>query len=541
MIDRRQRALALLVAGCLVMELLDGTIVTTSAPQIARSLSVSAGAISIVVTAYLVTVAALIPLSGWVSARFGARRVFLAAIALFAFASLGCAAATSLPELVVMRVLQGAGGAMMVPVGRLVVLARTAKADLMTITAYLIWPALLAPVVAPLAGGAITTYANWHWLFLINLPLAALAFAAALRLVPSPPREAPPALDGVGVVLTCTGLVALTCTAALLSGARPSWAPAIACGLASALVILIAVRHLLRAPAPVINLRTLRIPTFRGAVGGLAIFGVVVGAGPFLLPLLFQEVFGWSAVKSGAVVLFLFLGNIAIKPATSYLYGRAGFRRLLAIATAGMAATMVAAALMTAATPLPLIAAIVLLSGIARSVGGTGYLTIVFTDVPPAQMRDANTLQATVQQLSLGFGVAVATILLRLGHPLGIALLDDGGKATAYSIAFVLLACISLMATAGALRLHPTAGDVLRGERATQSADAGRGGAVREVFAAATPAAVAPAAAAPAAVAPVASAPPAAARSSSSPDPSPRDRTRAAPQEPAARPRPPRA
>jgi EmrB/QacA subfamily drug resistance transporter len=521
MIERRQQQLALLVAGCLFMELLDGTIVTTSAPQIARSLAVSPGAISVVVTAYVVTVAALIPVSGWVSARFGARRVFLAAIALFACASLGCAASTSLPELVVMRVLQGAGGAMMVPVGRLVVLARTAKADLMTMTAYLIWPALLAPVVAPLAGGAITTYANWHWLFLINVPLAALAFAAALRLVSSPPREAPPPLDGAGIALTCIGLAALTCTAALISDARPNWAPAIACGLASALVILVAVRHLLRSPHPVINLRTLRIPTFRAAVGGLAIFGVVVGAGPFLFPLLFQQVFGWSAVKSGSVVLFIFLGNIAIKPATTYLYGRAGFRRVLAISTAGMAATMAAAALLTAATPLALIAGILLLSGIARSVGGTGYLTIVFTDVPAPQMRDANTLQATVQQFSLGFGVAVATILLRLGHPLGIALLGDGAEATAYSIAFVLLGCLSLMATAGALRLHPTAGDVLRGDRAPRPTDGGRDGAVREVLAAATPGA--------------------AARSSSSPDPPPRDRTRAARQEPAARPRPPRA
>jgi EmrB/QacA subfamily drug resistance transporter len=523
MIDRRQRQLALLVAGCLFMELLDGTIVTTSAPQIAHSLAVSPGVISIVVTAYLVTVAALIPLSGWVSARFGARQVFLTAIAIFALASLGCAASTSLPELVVMRVLQGAGGALMMPVGRIVVLARTAKADLMTITAYLIWPALVAPVIAPLAGGAITTYANWHWLFLINVPLAALAFAAALRLVSSPPREAPPPLDRAGIALTCTGLAALTCTAALLSDARPNWVPAIACGVASALVITFAVRHLLRTRAPVINLRTLRIPTFGAGVGGIAVFGVVVGAGPFLLPLLFQEIFRWSAVKSGSVVLFLFLGNIAIKPATSYLYGRAGFRRLLAVATAGMAATMGAAALLTAATPLPLIAAILLLSGIARSVGGTGYQTIAFTDVPEAQMRDASTLQATVQQLAVGFGVAVATILLRLGHPLGIALLGDGSEATAYSVAFVLLGLVSLVATAGALRLHPSAGDVLRGDRARRpvSAARGPGGEVREVVAAVTP-----------------TAPP---RPSASPDPSPSDRTRAALPEPAGPPRPPRA
>jgi EmrB/QacA subfamily drug resistance transporter len=461
MIDARQRKLALLVAACLFMELLDGTIVTTSAPQIARSLSVTPGEISLVVTAYLVTVAALIPASGWVSARLGARPVFLAAIVVFAFASLGCALSTSLPELVVMRVLQGAGGAMMMPVGRLVVLAKTAKADLMTITAYLIWPALLAPVIAPLIGGAITTYASWHWLFLINVPLAACAFVAAWRLVESPPQGEVPPLDGAGIILSCAGLAGLTCTAGLLSASRPDWSLAIAVGVSSALVIVAAVRHLLRTPTPVINLRTLRIPTFGSAVGGLLIFGIVIGAVPFLVPLLFQEVFGWSAVKSGSIVMFVFIGNIAIKPATSFLYGRCGFRAMLVVATAGMAATLTAAAFMTAATPLVVIATILFLSGIARSIGGTGYSTIAFTDVPDEQMRDANTLQATVQMLAVGFGVAVATVLLRAGHALA-TLFGGDTLSSGYTIAFLELGLISLVAMGGALRLHPSAGDVLR-------------------------------------------------------------------------------
>jgi EmrB/QacA subfamily drug resistance transporter len=469
MIDQRQRRAALLVAGCLFMELLDGTIVTTSAPQISRSLSVSPGAVGLLITAYFVTVAALMPLSGWVSARWGARPVFLAAILVFAFASLGCAASTSLPELVVMRVLQGAGGAMMMPVGRLVVLAKTAKADLMTVTAYLIWPALLAPVIAPLAGGAITTYANWHWLFLINVPLAAGAFVAALRLIESPPREARVPLDRLGVVLSCTGLAGAACTAGILSGKRPNWTFAIAAGVGSAFVILVAVRHLLRTAAPVINLRTLRIPTFGASIRGFSIFGVVVGAAPFLLSLLFQEVFRWSPVKSGSVVLFVFLGNIAIKPATSFLYSRCGFRVMLVVSAVGMGATMAAAAFITSSTPIAVIGAVLLLSGVARSIGGTGYSTIAFTDVPTEQMRDANTLQATVQQLSVGFGVAVATIALQAGHPLARLLLARATASSAYSVAFILLGLLSLVAAAGALRLHPSAGNVLRGGRTSRA------------------------------------------------------------------------
>jgi EmrB/QacA subfamily drug resistance transporter len=462
-IDRRQRHVALLVAGCFFMEMLDGTIVTTSAPQIARSLAVPANAISLIITAYVVTLAALIPVSGWMSARLGARRVFLSAILVFALASLGCALSTSLPELVAMRVLQGAGGAMMVPVGRLVVLAKAAKADLMRVTAYLIWPALVAPVIAPLAGGLITTYASWHWLFLINVPLAAVAFLATLRLIESPVQGPPPPLDRVGVALTCTGLAGLTWTTGLLSKAAPDWPADIAIGVASLLIMLVAIRHLLRSANPLIDLRTLRIATFGASVGGSSIFFLVVGAAPFLLPLLFQEVCGWSSVKSGAVVLILFLGNIAIKPATTALYGRFGFRAMLVAATAGLAATMVGAGFMTAATPLAVVGVVLLLSGVARSVGGTGYTTIAFSDVPAARMRDANTLQATAQQLSLGFGVAMGAIALRAGHPLGRLLPGNDTEASAYTVAFILLGLVSLLATVGALRLHPLAGNVLRG------------------------------------------------------------------------------
>ena len=191
------------------------------------------------------------------------------------------------------------------------------------------------------------------------------------------------------------------------------------------------------------------------------------------MPLLFQEIFAWSPIKSGSDVLFVFLGNIAIKPATSFLYSRYGFRAMLVVATVGMAATMVATAFMTASTPLALIAGVLLLSGVARSVGATGYTTIAFTDVPAEQMRDANTLQATVQQLSAGFGVAVATIFLQLGNPLGRLLPGAETASSAYVVAFLLLALLSLLAAGAALRLHPSAGNVLR--RASSTRGRGKG------------------------------------------------------------------
>ena len=443
------------------MEILDGTIVTTAAPRIGSSLGVPSTAVSLVITAYLVTLAVLIPVSGWVSARWGSRPVFLAAIAIFTLASIGCAASQTLGELVALRVLQGVGGAMMVPVGRLVVLSRTEKSELMTVMSFLIWPGLIAPVFAPLVGGAITTYASWHWLFLINVPLGIAAFLAALRLIPTMPIPAPPPLDRRGFLLAGGGLACLTYTAHLVSQTPVDWLLTAAFAVATAVLLLAATYHLLETEFPLVNLRTLRIETFGASIGGSAIFWLAVGAVPFLLPLLFQEAFGWSPVKSGAVVLALFLGNVGIKPSTTFLYGRFGFRPVLLVATVGLAATLVATAFLAAGTPLPVIAVVVLLGGVVRSIGLTGYNTLAFTDVPESRMRDANTLQATNQQLASGLGVAVGAVLLRAGGAFE-SLFSGVSDSPAFTAAFLLLAILALLAAAATVKLDPAAGDVLR-------------------------------------------------------------------------------
>jgi EmrB/QacA subfamily drug resistance transporter len=469
-IDRRLRNTALLVAACFFMENLDGTIVTTAAPRIGQALGVPATSVGLVIAAYLVTLAVLIPLSGWLAARWGARPVFLAAIAIFTVASLGCALSTAFAELVAFRVAQGAGGAMMVPVGRLVVLSQTEKSDLLRITSLLVWPALIAPVIAPLAGGVLTTYATWRWLFLVNVPLGVIAWGVAWRLIEAGRSAVPPPLDLAGVALTCAGLAAATYTAQLLAETVVNWT--FAAGLAVAAVVLLAAaaRHLLRATHPLVNLRTLQVTTFRTAIGSGSLFWLNVAAVPFLLTLLFQNVFGWSPVKSGALVLFVFVGNIAIKPATTPLLRRFGFRPVLVAATAGAAATMVLAGLFTATTPLAVIALVAVLSGVGRSVGMTGYTTIAFSDTPPAQIRDANTLQATAQQLSIGLGVPVAAVAIRAGRPIADLLGGHPPPGDAYTVAFVLMAAVVLVATAGALRLHPDAGSAVS-RRASASAE----------------------------------------------------------------------
>src|SRR3954467_5565348 len=232
------RGLALLVAGAMFMEIMDGTVIAPAAPHIGDSFGVPAVAVNVAITAYVLAVAVLIPISGWLADRYGARRIFTAAIAVFTVASIGCAAAPSLALLVAARVLMGMGGAMMVPVGRLVVLRTTEKTDLIRAIAYLTWPALVAPVIAPALGGVLSTYASWRWIFLINVPLGLAGFALALRLVPDVRSAERRALDWRGSLLVALGMAALVGGLEAVGSARPDAVLAVA-GLGGAAVLLV--------------------------------------------------------------------------------------------------------------------------------------------------------------------------------------------------------------------------------------------------------------------------------------------------------------
>ena len=454
----RQRNIALLVAGTFFMENLDGTILTTAAPSIGRSLGVPSVAVGIAITAYLLTLAVLIPLSGWITRRLGSRRIFLAAIAIFTLASVLCALSTSLPELTIMRVLQGIGGAMMVPVGRLAVLRVTDRTDLIRAIALLTWPALVAPIVAPLAGGIITTYFTWHWIFLINVPLGIVAFFAALRIIPTEERESPPRLDWLGLVLTCTGLGSLVYLGSLLAERDPGMILTIGWAVVGFGLVGLAIAHQLRAPHPLLDLRALRIETFRLSHAGGSLFRLTVNAVPFLLPLLFQDVFGYSPLLSGALVLFVFVGNLAIKPATTSLLRRFGFPAVIVAASAAAALSMALMALLSSSTPLWVVIVLLTASGVARSTGFTAYNTIAFADVERVEMTDANTLASTLQQLAAGFGVAVGAVALRLGD-------SFGSGSGAFGFAFAVLALLTALATVEGLLLSKSAGENIRPAR----------------------------------------------------------------------------
>ncbi|MHB1007770.1 MAG: MFS transporter [Propionibacteriaceae bacterium] len=458
--DRQATTLAVLVAGTFFMELLDGTIVATAAPAMGRDLGVGSAAIGVAITAYMVTLAVVIPVSGWVTDRIGSRTVFVAAIAVFTLASALCAASVSLGELTGWRVLQGIGGAFMVPVGRLVVLRSAGRANLVTAIAILTWPALAAPIVAPFLGGLIVDSLSWHWIFLINIPLGLVALVAAFLLVPQERAAERIPFDWMGSVFAWVGLGSLVVMASLLSLVNVPVVAAVVAGIAGALACGLGIWHLRRADHPILDLDSFRLETFRVSHAGGSLFRLAVNAVPFVLPLLFQDVWGRSAVQAGASVLWVFVGNLGIKPTTTPLLRMFGYRSVIIASTGLATVTVVLMAFLTPQTPYGLLAVLLVISGAARSVGFTAYNTMAFADVEPVDMTRANTLSSTVQQVAAGFGVAVAAVVLRAAAPFG-----GPGSSTPYTVTFAVIAVMLAVACLEGIILSPSAGEGVRPAR----------------------------------------------------------------------------
>jgi EmrB/QacA subfamily drug resistance transporter len=446
--------LALLVAATFFMEFLDGTILVTAIPSIAEDFGVAAADVNITMTAYLMTVAMGIPISGWLAQRLGARRVFCAAIATFTVASLLCALSQDLTMLTLSRILQGAGGAMMVPVGTLVVLRGTPKEELLRATAYLVWPGLLAPVLAPLVGGALTSYLSWQWIFLINIPLGLAAFLAALRLVPPGAGDKMRRLDWFGLALTTSGVGSLV-VGLELAGAHPSgpWPWSI---VTAGLILLTAAGAWMRRYRhPLFNLSVFATRTFRATSTGGFVYRLTISAVPFLLPLMFQDGFGWDPLHAGAMVAAVFVGNIGIKPATTPLIRRFGFKPVLVFASLASALTFVLCSLLDATTPEALIFGLLVASGAFRSIGFSAYASVQYADIVPEQLPSANAVSATLVQLAAGSGIALAALFLRLFQTSEVL---GEGAAAPYRGAFLVFAALMLLSTVDSLMLQRHAG-----------------------------------------------------------------------------------
>ncbi|MBJ8870575.1 MFS transporter [Citrobacter braakii] len=452
---------ALLVAGAFFMEFIDGTVIATALPDMAKSFGVQAVDLNIGISAYLITLAVLIPASGWIADRFGARKVFTLALAIFTLASVLCGLSESLEGFVAMRILQGVGGALMVPVGRLAVLRTTPKHQLITAIATLTWPALVAPIIGPPLGGFITSYANWRWIFFINVPLGILAIALALRFIPDIHDDERRPFDIAGFIATSVAMVSLVYAMELLGTRQPQgWLTAGLLALGT-VTFLFALHHFRRATWPMIRLDAMSVPTFRVTMYGGSLFRASISAVPFLLPLMFQVGFGMNAFHAGSLVLAVFVGNLTIKPATTPLIRWFGFKRLLLINGALNVLALLACALITPQTPVWVILLVLYLGGVFRSIQFTGVSTLAFADVPASQMSYANTLFSTATQLAVGLGISLAAIGIRIGDEVSKWLTLGNIPGISFRLAFVAIAIICLVGMVDTLRLARDAGSAV--------------------------------------------------------------------------------
>ncbi len=457
---------ALLVAGAFFMEFLDGTVIATALPDMAKSFGVQAVDLNIGISAYLITLAVLIPASGWIADRFGARKVFTLALAIFTLASVLCGLATSVDQFVAMRVLQGMGGALMVPVGRLAVLRTTPKHLLITAIATLTWPALVAPIIGPPLGGFITSYANWRWIFFINVPLGLIAIVLALRIIPDISEETRRPFDTPGFIATSVAMVSLVCAMEMMGAQQVNTTLTLALVATGVVTLIYALRHFRRARWPMIRLDALQVPTFRVTMYGGSLFRASISTVPFLLPLLFQVGFGMDAFHSGLLVLAVFVGNLTIKPATTPLLRGLGFKKLLLINGALNVLALLACAFLTPQTPVWVIMLVLYLGGVFRSIQFTAISTLAFADVPSPQMSYANTLFSTATQLAVGLGITLGAIGIRIGELCSEMLGIDALPGISFRLAFVAIALVCLLGMFDTLRLVKDAGSAVSSKRA---------------------------------------------------------------------------
>jgi EmrB/QacA subfamily drug resistance transporter len=460
------RIVPLIVAVSLFMENMDSTVIATSLPAIARAIGTNPLALKLAVTSYLLSLAICIPASGWTADRFGARKVFRIAIAVFIIGSIGCALSRSLEEFVFARIVQGMGGAMMTPVGRLILVRSIDKQSLLNAMSVVTMPALIGPICGPPLGGFITTYASWHWIFLINVPIGLLGIALATRYIPDITVERPDPFDFVGFVLSGLGIGGL---AFGLSAMGLEFLPT---GIVAALIGVGAVStaayvvHARRAPAPILDLSLFKLPTFRASVCGGFLFRLGIGALPFLLPLLLQIGFGLTPFQSGLITFTTALGSLSMKAAVASVVRRFGYRNVLLYNSLISAAFLAACATFVPGMPYAAMIVILLAGGFFRSLQFTSINTIAYAEIEPRRMSRATAMTAAAQQLSLSTGVAVGALVveitLRLKHSATMG-------ATDFPPAFLVVGAISASAALIFMRLAPNAGEELSGRSAAQA------------------------------------------------------------------------
>lgn len=456
-------AIAVVVAAVFFMESFDSTVIGTALPEMAKTFGREPVDLSIGLTSYLLALAVFIPISGWIAERAGPRRVFGTAIALYVAASVLCGLANGLGTFTAARIAQGAAGALLIPVGRLVVLQSAAKHGLLRAIAFITWPTFAAPAVGPPIGGLLATYASWRWIFFLNVPLGIAGLIATLRYFPRSIETERRRFDTVGFVYVASSCCALMFGLEMLSRDGSPVVPYLGLLAASGATGWLGVRHLRRSTAPLIDLEPLRIRTFVMPMRGGSFFRISVAATPFLLPLLFQVGFGMSAFRSGMLVLAVFAGNLMMKPVIGRVLRRYGFRTVLIVNGTLSALSIAACALFRPDTPVWAMVVVLFAGGVFRSTQATTQITLTFADVPQRVMASASALSSIIVQLSFAMGIAIGALALRVVGALDPSLV---GTAAQFRWSFVVIGAIGLLALFDSRGLpHDAGADVSRHRR----------------------------------------------------------------------------
>jgi EmrB/QacA subfamily drug resistance transporter len=456
------RLIAAIVASALFMQNLDSAAVFTALPAMARGLNEPPARMGAAVTAYLVALTVFIPFSAWLGDRVGAKRLFLAALALFAAASAACALAAGLGALIAARVVQGVAAAMMLPVARLLVLRQARKDEILRAMTWLTMPALLGPIAGPPLGGLLTDAFGWRAVFLVNVPVAALGVALSAWKIPAvPPRDAGPP-DVVGLLLVGVALAGLMFGLETIGrGVVPPVLPVVAL-LVGAVVGVLAVRHCLRAARPALDLSLLRVPSYFHSAVTASLFRIGAGASPFLVPTLLQIGFGHGATEAGFLSFATALGAFGMKPLVRPLLARFGFRAVI-VAGALLAGLSVAScALIGPGWPWLAVFLLLAAGGLVRSLLFTSLGALSVAELPTERLASATALSQTLQQLSPALGVVLATASLEASAALS-------GRAEAalapadFAVAFVVAGVVAAAAAPFFARMPADAGAAVSG------------------------------------------------------------------------------
>ncbi|WP_312038901.1 MFS transporter [Desulfosporosinus shakirovi] len=443
--------IALLMAASLFMEILDGTIVTTALPKMAQYFQTSSATIALTVSVYLITVAIFIPLSGWMANRFGKKKLWIIAVIIFTLASLGNALAPNFTILLMMRIVQGISGALMTPTARLIVLEKTPASRLLKMASYLIWPALIAPAIAPLVGGYIVTYWSWHWIFLINIPIGLFIVFCGIKLIEADQLNTTAAFDLLGFIEIALASGIILAGAELATYGETYWSGALGLFVFGIIIGLLVYRHLKKTAFPLFSLDALKITSFRICQTSGSVLWLCVGALPYLLTIFLQTVFHWSALKAGSYVLFIFIGNIGIKPFTNPIIRKLGYRGALLISYGMVFITSIALAFIQINTLPVWLILLALISGIGRSLALTAYNGLSFSEISLQDRNSANTLNSVASTLAQGMGISLITVVVNLLQVLF-------SITVAYELGFVFLGLLMIFPIAETLFLPKNIG-----------------------------------------------------------------------------------